>query len=93
MSSFATISTRPSLKPLSTAPPIPWYVFSNVNLYYGWVEDFLPDTGEYVHYYYSDFDQDNDGRLDGYRLHDCTMNIDGKNYTFDSNGICTNFDD
>ena len=70
-----------------------WYVFSNGNLYYGWTQDYLPNTGEYVHYYQSDFDQDNDGRLDGYRLHDCTMNIGGKNYTFDSNGICTNFDD
>lgn len=41
-------------------------------------------------YYLSEFDGDNNNYVDGNRVHDTTLEIDGISYTFDENGICTN---
>ena len=61
-----------------------YYFFENGFMKLGWYTDTNNNT-----YYLSEFDVDNNGYVDGNRVHDGTINIDGTDYTFDSNGICT----
>lgn len=60
------------------------YYFENGYSYHGWLEI---DNNKY---YLSTFDDDDNGIVDGRRLNNETREIDGVNYTFDQNGVCTN---
>jgi hypothetical protein len=60
------------------------YYFENGYSYHGWLEQ----GGN--KYYLSTFDDDGNGYLDGRRFNGETREIDGVNYTFDANGVCTN---
>lgn len=60
------------------------YYFENGYSYHGWKEI---DNNKY---YLSTFDDDNNGIIDGRRLTNETKEIDGVEYSFDENGICTN---
>ena len=61
-----------------------YYFFENGFMKLGWYTDTNNNT-----YYLSEFDEDNNSYVDGKRLTNTTREIDGVNYTFDSNGICT----
>ena len=63
-----------------------YYFFENGFMKLGWYTDTNNNT-----YYLSEFDEDNNNYVDGKRLTNTTKEIDGVNYTFDSNGICTNY--
>ena len=41
-------------------------------------------------YFFSWFDDNNDGIVDGNMIKNKTMTIDGVNYTFDIKGVCQN---
>ena len=74
-----------------------WYKlkdFSNNDQYYfsengfmklGWYKDNSNNI-----YYLSEMDADNNGYVDGNRVYGGIINIDGTDYTFDNDGICTN---
>lgn len=61
-----------------------YYFFENGFMKLGW------HTENNNTYYLSEFDGDNNNYVDGNRVHDTTLEIDGISYTFDENGICTN---
>ena len=61
-----------------------YYYFENGFMKLGW------HTENNNTYYLSEFDGDNNNYVDGNRVHDATLEIDGVSYTFDSNGVCTN---
>ncbi len=60
------------------------YYFENGYSHHGWLE---LDNNKY---YLSTFDDDDNGIIDGRRLTNETREIDGVNYTFAENGVCTN---
>lgn len=62
-----------------------WYFFENGYAKLGWYTDGNNNT-----YYLSELDIDGNGYADANRVHSGTINIDGTDYTFDSNGVCTN---
>ena len=61
-----------------------YYFFENGFMKLGWYTDTNNNT-----YYLSEADADNNGYVDGNRVYGGIINIDGTDYTFDNNGICT----
>ena len=62
------------------------FLFVDGYMYVGWYTD--ETTGN--KYFYSWFDRDNNGYVEGHRFENMTYTIDGTSYTFDANGVCTN---
>ena len=62
------------------------YYFKDGYVYKGWLE---LDGNKY---YLSTFDDDGNGYMDNRRFNGETREIDGVEYTFDANGVCTNCD-
>ena len=61
-----------------------WFYFENGFAKTGWHEE----NGK--KYYLSTFDEDGNGYVNCNRLENTTKEINGVNYTFDSEGVCTN---
>ena len=61
-----------------------WFYMKDGYMYMGWLEE----NGNW--YFLSWFDRNNNGYAEGHMFHDITYNIDGVDYTFDSDGICQN---
>ncbi|MBR3116598.1 MAG: InlB B-repeat-containing protein, partial [Bacilli bacterium] len=62
------------------------YLIKEGSAYIGWYEE--NDN----HYFFSWFDKDHNGYVDAYRYESTVQMIGGRAYTFDSNGICIDFD-
>ena len=61
-----------------------YYFFENGFMKLGWYTDTNNNT-----YYLSEMDADNNSYVDGNRVSGGVINIDGTDYTFDNNGVCT----
>ena len=61
-----------------------YYAFHDGYMYVGWYQDKQGNK-----YYFSSFDNDGNGYVEGLRFENTTKTIDGVSYTFDANGVCT----
>lgn len=60
------------------------YLAKDGYIYFGWYQD---KSGN--RYFFSWFDKNNNGYVEGHRLENTTQTIDGVSYTFGDNGVCT----